>query len=192
MPSPIVHTTLGYIIYRIFRNRVPKDFNRVYLALPLALIIAIGVSILPDIDSIAGILMGDFAKYHNNATHSLFVAVLVATFLAIAIRLIVKSGFWIWFAIGFLGYSLHVLMDYFTFGGRGVMLFWPISLTRYEAPVNLFYGVRWSEGLLNSVHINTLVTELVFVLLVAMAFLIIDKKGTSTNDNKKSLPNSLE
>jgi inner membrane protein len=157
----------------------------------LALIIAIGVSLVPDIDSVAGILMGDFGKYHNNATHSLLVGVLVAFVLAIFIRLIMKSGFWLWFAAGFVGYSLHVVMDYFTFGGRGVMLLWPISSTRYEAPVKLFYGVRWSEGLLNPVHINTLITELLFVLIITMVFLIIDRKSTSTSDHKR-LSNLLE
>jgi inner membrane protein len=191
LPSPIIHTTLGYIIYRVFRNRVPGKFDRIYVSLPLVLIFAIGVSLLPDFDSIAGILMGDFAKYHNNATHSLSVAVLMAFILAISIRLIVKTGFWIWFAIGFLGYSLHVVMDYFTYGGRGVMLFWPVTLTRYEAPVKLFYGVRWSGGLLNSVHINTFVTEMVFVLLVAMVFLVVDRRRTSISNNKR-IPGSLD
>lgn len=191
LPSPIVHTTFGYIIYRVIRNRVPEKFERVYLVLPLVLIFAIGVSLLPDIDSVAGILLGDFGKYHNNATHSLLAGVLVAFILAFLIRLIVKSGFWIWFAVGFVGYSLHVVLDYFTLGGRGVMLFWPISSDRYEAPVKLFYGVRWSEGLLNPVHINTLITELLFVLLVAMVFLIIDRKNTSVS-NPKRLSNSLD
>jgi membrane-bound metal-dependent hydrolase YbcI (DUF457 family) len=191
LPSPIVHTTLGYILYRIFRNRVPKDFNRVYLALPLVLIFAIGVSLLPDLDSVAGILLGDFGKYHNNASHSLIVGAPVAFILAILARLIFKSGFWLWFALGYLGYSLHVVMDYFTFGGRGVMLFWPLSSGRYEAPVKLFYGVRWSEGLLNTVHINTFVTEMFFVLFTVMVFLIVDKNRTSLSTGEK-LPNSLD
>lgn len=191
MPSPIVHTTLGYILYRIFRSRVPKDFNQIYLALPLALIFAIGVSLLPDLDSVAGILLGNFGKYHNNASHSLLVGAPVAFILAILARLIYKSGFWLWFALGYLGYALHVVMDYFTFGGRGVMLFWPLSSGRYEAPVKLFYGVRWSEGLLNAVHINTFVTEMFFVLFTVMVFLIVDKNRTSLSNGEK-LPNSLD
>jgi inner membrane protein len=155
------------------------------------LIYAIVVSLLPDIDSFAGILRGDFARFHNNITHSILVGILVAFVLAIFTRWIVKSGFWSWFTIGFLGYSLHVVMDYFTFGGRGVLLFWPISMQRFEAPVILFYGVRWSENLLNPVHISTLITEMIFVLLVGMVFLILERKGTSAN-NEKRLSNSLE
>ena len=182
---------MGYIIYRVFKNRVPENFNRVYVTLPLVLIFAIGVSLLPDFDSIAGILMGDFARYHNNITHSLFAGLLVAFLMAIFARLIVKAGFWIWFAIGFLGYSLHVVMDYFTLGGRGVMLFWPLSVERYESPVKLFFGVRWSESLLNPIHINTFFTEMIFVLLVGMVLLIIERRRTSTSNNKR-LSNSLE
>jgi inner membrane protein len=161
------------------------------VTLPLVLIFAVGISLLPDIDSIAGILMGDFARYHNNISHSLLASLLAAFLMAIFARLIVKAGFWIWFAIGFLGYSLHVVMDYFTFGGRGVMLFWPLSFERYEAPVKLFYGVRWSESLLNPVHINTFFTELVFILLVGMVLLIIDRRNPSSGSHKR-LSNSME
>lgn len=190
MPSPVIHTTMGYIIYRLFKNRIPENFNRVYVTLPLVLIFAIGVSLLPDFDSIAGILFGDFARYHNNITHSLFAGLLVAVIMALFARLIAKSSFWIWFAIGFVGYSLHVVMDYFTFGGRGVMLFWPLTLERYEAPVKLFYGVRWSENLLNSVHLNTFFTEMIFLLLVGMILLIIDRRRISSN--KQRFSNSVE
>jgi len=153
----------------------------------LVLIFAIGISLLPDFDSFAGILFGDFARYHNNITHSLLAGLLVVVIMALLARIIAKAGFWIWFAIGFLGYSLHVLMDYFTFGGRGVVLFWPLSAERYEAPVQLCYGVRWSENLLNPVHINTFFTELVFLLLVGMVLLIIDRRKASPRNN--GLPN---
>lgn len=186
MPSPIIHTTLGYIIYRILKNKVPKDSNQVYLTLPLALIFAIGVSLLPDIDAVAGILSGDFGKYHNNVTHSLIVGVLVAFVLAMFIRLILKSGFWLWFIFGYVGYSLHVVMDYFTIGGRGVMLFWPISPIRFEAPLKIFYGVRWSEGLFNPIHIATLITELLFVLIISMAVLVIDRREGPSNSRRLS------
>jgi membrane-bound metal-dependent hydrolase YbcI (DUF457 family) len=105
--------------------------------------------------------------------------------------MIIKSGFWFWFAIFALGYSLHILMDFLTFGERGIMLFWPLSLERFESPVKLFYGVRWSADLLSPVHLNTLVNEFVFVFLVGVILLIIERKRTATS-NKKGLPNSLE
>jgi inner membrane protein len=182
---------VGYVIYRFFKNHVPGKFKRAGASLLLVLIFAIGFSLLPDFDSVAGILAGNFGRYHNNITHSLVAGVLVAFAFAIAAKMIIKSGFWFWFAIFALGYSLHILMDFLTFGERGIMLFWPLSLERFESPVKLFYGVRWSADLLSPVHLNTLVNEFVFVFLVGVILLIIERKRTATS-NKKGLPNSLE
>ena len=187
LPSPIIHTTVGYVIYRFFKNRVPEKFNKRDASLPLVLIFAIGFSLLPDFDSVAGVLAGNFGRYHNNITHSLVAGVLVAFIFAIAARMTLKSGFWIWFVIFTLGYSLHVLMDFLTFGERGIMLFWPLSLERFESPVKLFYGVRWSADLLSPVHLNTLVNEFVFVSLVGVILLIIGRKKTATS-NERGLP----
>ncbi len=192
LPSPIVHTTVGYLIYRIFRNRIQKQFNSRSASLPLVLMIAIGISLLPDIDSVAGVLTGDFIRYHNNISHSFFTGVLVAFSLAtIAIWVFAKSKFWIWFLIFFLGYSLHILMDYFTIGGRGVMLFWPLSFERFDSPVKFFYGVRWSEGLFSPLHLNTLINELGFVLVILVIALIINKRRPSSTESE-GLPKSAE
>ncbi len=191
MPSPIVHTTLGYIIYRLFRYRVPNQFNKQRGLLPLLLIITVGISLLPDIDSVVGILAGDLGRYHNNFTHSLFVGIGVAIIFAVSVWLVMKKDFWVWFVICFLGYSLHIVMDFFTFGGRGVMLFWPLSLERFESPVTIFHGVRWSEGVLSLVHLNTLANEIVFVLLVGLLLLIVARRRTTISNNKET-PNSLD
>jgi inner membrane protein len=181
---------MGYIIYRLFRYRVPKQFNKPRRLLPLLLIIAVGISLLPDIDSVAGILTGDFGRYHNNFTHSLFVGIGVAFIFAISVWVIIKIDFWVWFVICFLGYSLHIVMDFITFGGRGVMLFWPLSLDRFESPVKIFYGVRWSEGVMSPVHLNTIINEVVFVLLVGIILLIVEKRRTMTKN--KGISNSWE
>jgi membrane-bound metal-dependent hydrolase YbcI (DUF457 family) len=48
----------------------------------------------------------------------------------------VKRGdFVLWFVVLLASYEMHVIMDYFTVGGRGVMLFWPLTLQRFESPV---------------------------------------------------------
>jgi carbamoyltransferase len=36
------------------------------------------LSLLPDLDSVLGILMGDFGRYHNNLSHSVFMALVAA------------------------------------------------------------------------------------------------------------------
>jgi inner membrane protein len=182
---------VGYVIYGFFKNRVPEKFNKREVSLPLVLILAIGFSLLPDFDSVAGVLAGNFGRYHNNITHSLVVGILVALTFALLTRTIVKSGFWIWFAIFTLGYSLHILMDFLTFGERGIMLFWPLSLERFVSPVKIFYGVRWTADLLSPVHLNTVVNEFVFVSLVGVILLIMGRKRIVTS-NSKELSDSLD
>jgi inner membrane protein len=121
---------------------------------------------LPDIDGVFGILAGDFGRFHNNGTHSLVLGFAIAFLVAGAIWIKQRSGFISWFTITFLSYGSHVLLDFFTYGGRGVMLLWPFTSQRFESSVKLFYGVRWSEGFLAVEHLVTLTTELLFVLLV--------------------------
>lgn len=70
------------------------------------------------------------------------------------------------------------------------MLFWPLSLERFESPVKIFYGVRWSEGVMSPIHFNTIINEVVFVLLVGIIFLIVEKRRTITNN--KGISNSWE
>ena len=55
-----------------------------------------------------------------------------------------------------------LFMDYFTIG-RGVMLAWPLSSERFAPPFHLFYGLRWSHGLISELHWITLLSELFFV-----------------------------
>jgi len=191
MPSPIIHISLGYLLYRIFRHRVPERFMKRYVALPMILILAIGISLLPDFDSIPGVLARDFGRYHNNITHSLFSGVIVSIFLAAIVWATLRSGFWIWFVIFTLGYSLHIIFDFFTMGQRGIMLLWPLTSERFDSPVKLFYGVRWSESLLSVVHLHTLLNEFSFVLMAGLILLIFERKRL-TSDNIKGITDSLK
>lgn len=178
LPSPIVHTTVGYLIYRSLRNQIPYPVREKFTILPPLLIAAVGFSQLPDIDSIAGIIFGDFGRFHNNLSHSFLVGFVVSTLFAFVIWLIKRKEFWKWFTVSILGYSLHILMDYFTFGGRGIMLFWPLSQERFEAPLKLFFGVRWSESIYNPIHFITIFSELVSLILVMILWQIINRSKT--------------
>lgn len=173
MPSPVAHSAVGYIIYRFSRfHGRSKQGNRNLLTL----LAVIGLSLLPDLDSVAGILLNNFGKYHNNGSHSLFVGFFVALVIAMAISLIRKNLALDWFVVSLLSYGLHVIMDFFTVG-RGVMFFWPFSLQRYTSPLPLFYGFHWSDGIFSSNHLITLLTELGFILILfGVANLITSKK----------------
>jgi inner membrane protein len=122
------------------------------------LCVVLGLSILPDLDSVAGFLFGDLGAYHNQFSHSLFSGLAAALLAAGIARLAgsTRSAAWFWIALA--SYELHVLMDFFTLG-RGVRLFWPLTDQRFRSPVPLFYGLRWSEGWISPYHLITIATE---------------------------------
>jgi membrane-bound metal-dependent hydrolase YbcI (DUF457 family) len=185
MPSPLAHSAMGYLIYRMSRSgkpgRQPQPQSWVRDLLAPQLWLLVGLSILPDLDAIAGFLLNDMAGFHNNGTHSLLIGLLVALLVAGTAWWREKEGFFRWLVIAFAGYAMHVLMDAVTFDSRGVMLFWPLSQERFLAPFSLFYGVRWSDGLFSVAHLVTLATELVFtVLVVWVANLWDQKRGNMT------------
>lgn len=175
MPSPIAHSAMGYLIYRISSSRQPEDRWRPARSIPRVMLITVSLSLLPDIDAIFGVLAGDFGEFHNNWTHSLVTGVVVSALIGTAVWLVKRSGFLKWFLIALASYELHVIMDFFT-RGRGVMLLWPLTADRFSSPVTLFYGLRWSEGLFSLFHLLTLATESVFVLLVWLILQLIEGK----------------
>lgn len=168
MPSPILHTTAGYAIYRIFRDHLSQDFSRSAGKIPKLLLIALIFSMLPDIDSIMGILIGNFGQYHNNATHSLIVGLLVAVIAGGVAGLFSTYSFRIIFLVTLLSYEIHILLDFFTIS-RGVMAFWPLSQERFVSPQALFYGLHWSDGLFSIRHIWTFLTESATAMLIILA-----------------------
>jgi inner membrane protein len=168
MPSPIAHTTLGYVIYKTYgRRRMPDPARRSGPFSPLLLISA-GLSLLPDLDSIFGFLLRDFGRYHNNGSHSLVVGLAVALATGGLVRYWKGSGFGYWFGLVFLCYQFHVILDFFTVG-RGVMLFWPFSPERFASPIKLFYGLHWSDGLVSVKHLWTGLSEGAFAGLLILA-----------------------
>jgi membrane-bound metal-dependent hydrolase YbcI (DUF457 family) len=76
MPSPIAHLTAGYVVYQLGRRYEPQPALRKIGPLPGLLLVTAIFSLLPDIDSAVGLLMRDFGRFHNNATHSLFAGVI--------------------------------------------------------------------------------------------------------------------
>lgn len=189
MPSPIAHTTMGYVIHRLYRGRGPKRSLRQLGPLPGLLLLAAGLSLLPDIDSIAGILLQDFGRYHNNGSHSLFVGLAVAVAIGSLVWWRKQSGFVYWFGLVLLCYQFHIILDFFTVG-RGVMLFWPLSAARFESPVKLFYGLHWSDGLVSVKHIWTLLNELAFALIAVLATYFLERRMVDFKSTRRLLNRS--
>jgi len=177
MPSPIAHTTTGYIIHKIYQAQRPEQSWWRLGPLPVLLIVTAGLSLLPDIDSVAGFLLGDFGRYHNSGSHSLFVGLAVALAIGGLVWWIKRSGFVDWFVLAVLCYQFHIVLDFFTVG-RGVMLFWPVSPARFESPVKLFYGLHWSDGVVSVNHIWTLLSELGFAALAVLTMHFLGRRMT--------------
>jgi inner membrane protein len=149
------------------------------------LIFTLFFSLAPDLDAIPGTFSGEFGKYHNNGTHSLIACLLVAVIFALALSWRRRAEFMSWFLLVFISYGGHVLLDFLTFGGRGVMLFWPFSLQRYQSSIGLFYGVRWKDGLFSTRHLWTLVTEIIFILVLWLVVYLAESKFYRVTDREK-------
>ena len=166
MPSPIIHTTVGYLVYRYSRRKMPAESRYSWGPLPILLMITVLFAMLPDFDALLGLLVGDIGRYHNNATHSLVVGLAISLLFAAFLELRNKARFLPWFMVLLISYESHVILDYFTYGPRGVMLFWPITTERFIAPIFLFHGVRWSAGVYTIEHLLTVASELLVVLMI--------------------------
>ena len=169
MPSTIAHIATGYVIYRICRSRPLQQRGLGVEGSPKLLAVIVGLSLLPDLDAIPGLLASDLSRFHNNMTHSFLAGFVVALAIGSIVWLKNRSGFVRWFSLTLFSYQLHIVMDFFTHG-RGIMLFWPLKEERYEPAVKLFYGLRYSQGWLSIDHVWMLFNELTFA---GILFLIL-------------------
>jgi inner membrane protein len=148
------------------QSRSPQEDPRRIGPVSQLLLVTAGLSLLPDLDVIPGLLWGNMGLVHNSWTHSLLFGLIVALGVGSGAWLIGRFGFLRWFIIALLCYELHVIADFFTIG-RGVMLFWPFSVERFISPVRLFYGLHWSDGWLTVRHLWTLLSELGSIVVIS-------------------------
>lgn len=174
MPSPIAHMAAGYAIYQVYDLRRPRSCPQIWGRVPLLMLAMLGLSLLPDLDSVVGILFGDFGRFHNGWTHSLLVGLGLATVVGSLALFRQFAAPREWFLIALLCYGLHVVMDYFTIG-RGAMLFWPLTLARFQAPVKAFYGLHWSDGLFSFRHVWSLLSELGFAAVIMLLIHVLGR-----------------
>ncbi|NQU39463.1 MAG: metal-dependent hydrolase [Lentisphaerae bacterium] len=164
MPSPIAHLSVGLAIHETVRRYFRVGDGRIGRLFFFALVM--GLSILPDFDSIFGLLLHDFGRYHNNLTHGLLSGVVIGLLAGLAAHLLRRTDALRWAALGAGCTLVHILMDFCT-EGRGVMLLWP-STTRYTAPLKLFFGLHWSQSVTSPMHAVTLLNELPLAVLVLL------------------------
>jgi membrane-bound metal-dependent hydrolase YbcI (DUF457 family) len=168
MPSPVVHLTIGYTIYRALQHNAHtiRKLCTSRFARWIVLAACLFFSLIPDADSALGVLASDFGAYHNQWSHSLFFGITPAIFFTLAARLFVPWRAALrWGALCLISCVIHVLLDYACYG-RGVKLFWPFSNERFISPVLLFYGLQWSEGFFSMHHLQTLINEGLYALVI--------------------------
>ncbi len=172
MPSPLSHSAAAYALYRLSIAYAPPTRLQQFFPSVRLFFVWLAVTFLPDLDAGLGLATGDLERFHNQFTHSVFSGVIVALSIGCVVWILRKKGFADWFWITLVAYEIHILMDFFT-AGRGVMAMWPLSDQRFEAPVQLFYGFHYSDGLLSSRHLITLVNEAGFVLFVSILLHVV-------------------
>ena len=125
MPTVLTHAALPLIAaWGLGPVRVP----------PRLALAAIVVAVAPDLDVVGrGFGVPHFALLgHRGISHSL----LVAAILALLALPWMSGARRLWsFAFLFGAAASHGLADMFTHGSKGIMLFWPLSDTRYGWPL---------------------------------------------------------
>jgi inner membrane protein len=159
MPSPIAHAITGYAIAQLFSLKTvhaQKTLRRVS-GLSLTLY-GVGMAIAADLDFIPQFMTG--VKFHHGPTHSIAFAIAVALGACGSQKVWPdhwpKSIFRLTLAL----YGSHLLLDFFTDGGDGIQLFWPVNLGYWQSPVALFPSTHWSKPLFYPGHFLFLAYEL--------------------------------
>jgi len=116
---------------------------------------------LPDIDFVIRFFYPGFE--HGGPTHSLGLGVLFGALFTMVCRIrYTNLPFVPSLVVGIGSAWVHLLMDVVTWG-RGVMLCWPVSLTRYATGIPIFFGAHHSHPTAWKLHLITLTTELAYV-----------------------------
>lgn len=168
MPTILTHAALPLIVaWGLGPAKVP----------PALALTAVAFAIAPDLDVIGGAfdvphngLLG-----HRGISHSL----LAAALLALLALPWLPVGRRIWPALFlFAAAASHGLADMFTHGSKGILLFWPLSDTRYSwdyQPIEAsgILGRSIADGSLGGI----LLAELWWLILPAMALAILYRLG---------------
>ncbi|EKV03213.1 putative membrane-bound metal-dependent hydrolase [Leptolyngbya sp. PCC 7375] len=157
MPSPIAHSVSGYAIAR------GLEFPKVHNVLPLALY-AVFVAIAADFDFLPKIVAG--INTHRGFTHSLIFALIFSLMVSKLASNRTAIKYIRIFALTLVIYCSHLVLDFFTQGGSGIPLLWPVSDQMFQSAVPLFPAVHHSHGLFNSIHIFFLTFELTYTVLL--------------------------
>ncbi len=158
MPSPIAHSVSGYVLGKflpldiISKQRSKKLYMRIFFP--------VFVAVAADLDFIPQLITGE--RYHRGLTHSLTFTIIFSAFVGFILSHLWRVSYKQVFIYTLTLYSSHLLLDFFTHGGRGIQLFAPFTDSYFQSPVTIFPGVHHSRGLLDYSHIIPIVFESVY------------------------------
>jgi inner membrane protein len=192
MASPIGHTLIAVLAARMPTARA-TSWTWLFLA---------GVAtIAPDLDFLAGLVVGEINRYHHGISHSLGAAVMFGVLAALAGGRLhvprVRLG-----VIAASLYASHLVLDFLTVDTRppfGQPLFWPLS-SRYVALGSPFLmGIRHNadDGLgafvidvLSLHNLNAAFREVLVVAPVVLLFWWIGTRVAGNASSSLSAPRS--
>ena len=127
MSYPIVHSLIGYSVYRAAKPKKRSWKKAVFFSL---------LAVAADLDFIPGILVGRPFLFHQSVTHSIGAAFLCAAAIALGARVFTKYTFWKTFLLSFAIYFSHPLLDFFTSPGGPIL--WPFEPSSLAKQIEIF------------------------------------------------------
>jgi inner membrane protein len=185
VPTPVLHSFAGLALGKLIRDAPAAQ--RWQLVIPAAFLLAGNA---PDLDFIAGMLIGDPFEFHRGASHSLTAAVIFGLGSFLAARLAALRSPGRFSLLMCTAYVTHIVLDMLSPLGdpeRGVKVAWPFLSEQMSFPVRILIGVRFDpraegfwEGLLYQAH-NFLVvaSEILIVALIWFGWRL--RNGRSAN-----------
>lgn len=156
MPSPIAHSVTGYVLFKLFRLKYSPALRAQWVPLASAIFMANAA----DLDFVAQLLLN--TNLHRGMTHSVGFTLGASVLVTVLGYRVMRSPAAHLFLLTGMIYSSHLLLDFFTAGGRGLQLFWPFTSAFFQSPIPLFPAVHYSEGLFYWRHLFFITWELLY------------------------------
>ncbi|MCP4629990.1 MAG: metal-dependent hydrolase [bacterium] len=109
-------------------------------------------------------------------THSITFTLLFAVIAGLIGNLSMKQIFKRLFFLTLIVYSSHLLLDFFTEGGKGIQLLWPFTDSFFQSPISVFPGAHYSKGLFDLSHLTFVTFELLYSTALLVGLWIVMKR----------------
>jgi len=122
MPFAVTHVLIPMILVDLVRDHLFKDKKRL---LPNMFVFVAGITgLLPDLDVPVSYFLFGNLELHRTITHSIFFPLGFFSLFLFFYFVKRKPFLWKFFLMCFVGFSMHIILDYYIFGT--VSLFFPL------------------------------------------------------------------